>query len=127
MEDDDQGTVWPPAPARQEAAGSGAREAKTRREVRLFGVFLFLAGLALAWWIKTDVDSGMKVSGKIVIATPAVLLMSLAFVIEPRIMLANMKGVAPQPAAFKVIGYAVGAVGVAIGFYILFTFFNSQP
>jgi len=124
VEDDDQGRVWPPAPAREETIGLDIQEAKTRREVRLFGVFLFLAGLALAWWIKTDIDSGMRVSGKIVIATPAVLLMSLAFVIEPRIMLANMKGAAPQPAAFKVIGYAVGAVGVAIGFYILFTFFN---
>jgi len=127
LEDDNQDTVWPPAPARQGTIGLDTQEAKTRRGVRLFGVFLFLAGLALAWWIKSDVDSGMRVSGKIVIATPAVLLASLAFVIEPRIMLANMKGAAPQPAAFKVVGYAVGAVGAAIGFYILFTFFNSQP
>ena len=124
MEDEDQGRVWPPAPTHHEPLGSDGQPAKTYLQVRLFSTLLFFVGLGLAWWIKTDVDSGTKASANIIIVTPAILLTSLAAIIDPRITLAGMKGVAPQPIAFKFVGYAVVATGIGIGLYIVFTFFK---
>ena len=132
-QDMDKNKVWPPTPAQQSDPNEMDQSlikpkqvttAKSLREARLFGAFVFVMCLGFTLWMKSIYASQGSISGKVVIGIPAGLLGGLAFMIEPRILLANVKGAPPQPAIFKILGYAVGAIGVGIGFYILFTFFK---
>jgi len=128
--------VWPPAPAQQSELPDPKKvnqrpiiptqvtTAKSLLEARLFGAFVFVMCLGFILWMKAIYVSQGSISGKVVIGLPAGLLGGLAFMIEPRILLANVKGAAPQPIIFKILGYAVGAIGVGIGFYLLFRFFK---
>ena len=134
MEDDnlEKDKVWPPAPQHQINSNAADQNpirspqvttAKELWQVRLFGVVMFVLFCGFSWFTKADYDAHRGISGKMVIALPAGVLARLAFMIEPRILLAGVKEAAPQPVIFKILGYAIGAVGVGIGFYILHTFF----
>lgn len=125
--------VWPPAPTNQpvpnrispaSVTGQQVTTAKHLREGRLVSAFIFGLGLVFAFWEKADYASAGGVSEKAIIVIPAVLLASLASMIEPRILLASAKGAPPQPAIFKVLGYTIAFIGFGIGFYIRYTFFK---
>ena len=126
--DERKSNVWPPPPVStpnwQEQIAAEKENTKLRWQVRVFGAILFLFGFGMAWSIRSDVISGAKVSGKIVIATPIVLMGALGFVVEPRLMLASMKNADPRLKPYKIAGYIVCGIGLAIGLYIVFTFFS---
>ena len=131
-EDLEKNKVWPPAPQHQMNLNAADQNpiqspqvttAKELRQVRLFGLVLFVVFCGFSWFTKADYDAHRGVSGKMIIALPTGVLAGLTFMIEPRILLAGVKGAVPQPAIFKILGYAIGAVGVGIGFYILYACF----
>jgi len=88
-------------------------------QARGIGLFLFLLGLGLAWWIRSDIVGGVKVAGELVVLTPIALLLGLGILAEPRLLLAQ--GRDPR---LKVIAFVVLGVGLALGLFVRYAFFK---
>lgn len=107
------------------AGSSDDSEREGFRNGRLIGALFLAAGIALAYYIVNTVKKDGTLDDRIVVLAPTAMICGLAYLIEPRIWLAGRRNAVPEyPVFFQILGYVVAFLGVGIGMYVRYTYFQ---